>query len=132
MKKIDHIGIAVKNLTEAENTYRALLNTNPFKQEIVDSEKVAVSFFEISNTKIELLQALTPESPIAKFIQKKGEGIHHIAFEVDDLTLETERLIQEGFIPIGEPKKGADNQWVLFFHPKNTHGVLIEICQNIK
>lgn len=132
MKKIDHIGIAVKNLTEAENTYRSLLNTNPFKQEIVDSEKVAVSFFDIQDTKIELLQALTPESPIAKFIQKKGEGIHHIAFEVDDLTLETERLIQEGFTPIGEPKKGADNQWVLFFHPKNTHGVLIEICQNIK
>lgn len=132
MKRIDHIGIAVKNLTEAENTYKALLNANPTKKEIVDSEKVAVSFFDIQDTKIELLQALTPESPIAKFIQKKGEGIHHIAFEVDDLTLETERLIQEGFIPIGEPKKGADNQWVLFFHPKNTHGVLIEICQNIK
>ena len=132
MKKIDHIGIAVNNLKEAEKTYTALLNSNPIKQEIIDSEKVVVSFFEIHDSKIELLQATDDQSSIAKFIQKKGEGIHHIAFEVDDLTTETQRLIMEGFVPIGEPKKGADNKLVLFFHPKNTHGVLIEICQNIK
>ena len=132
LRKIEHIGIAVKDLDISNQIFEDILGVAPYKQEQVESEHVLTSFFQVGESKIELLQALTPENPIAKFIQKKGEGIHHIAFEVDDLTLETERLIQEGFIPIGEPKKGADNQWVLFFHPKNTHGVLIEICQNIK
>lgn len=132
MKKIDHIGIAVNNLKEAEKTYSALLNKNPIKQEIIDSEKVVVSFFEMQDSKIELLQATDDQSSIAKFIEKKGEGIHHIAFKVEDIATETQRLIEKGFTPIGKPKKGADNKWVLFFHPKNTHGVLIEICQEIK
>lgn len=131
MKKIDHIGIAVKNLADAEKTYSLLLNTPSLKKEKIESENVEVCFFKTNDTKIELLQALSPESPIATFIEKKGEGIHHIAFEVDDIETEIIRLCKNDFMVIGTPKKGADNKLIVFLHPKKTHGVLIELCQKI-
>jgi methylmalonyl-CoA/ethylmalonyl-CoA epimerase len=132
MDKIEHIGIAVKDLTTANTTYTALLGQPPYKQETVESEQVATSFFEIGESKIELLQALHAESAIAKFIDKRGEGIHHIAFAVSDIHAEVERLKAEGFVPISTaPKRGADNKWVFFFHPRSSHGVLIELCQEI-
>ncbi len=132
IEKIEHIGIAVKNLKEANEVYEKLLGCPPYKTESVESEGVNTSFFQTGESKIELLEASQPESPIAKFIEKKGEGIHHIAFAVEDIKTEIKRLQKEGFKIINEnPKKGADNKLVCFVHPKNTHGVLIELCQEI-
>jgi methylmalonyl-CoA/ethylmalonyl-CoA epimerase len=132
MIRIDHIGIAVRNMADSNELFRKLLGETHFKIESVESEKVATSFFHIGESKIELLEASDPESPIAKFIEKRGEGIHHIAFEVDDIRAETERLEAEGFIPLNrEPKRGADKKWVVFLHPKSSNGVLVELCQSI-
>tara|TARA_R110000850_G_scaffold271031_2_gene404774 strand:- start:167168 stop:167572 length:405 start_codon:yes stop_codon:yes gene_type:complete len=130
MRKIEHIGIAVKNLDEANKVYAALLGENHYKIEEVESEGVKTSFFKMGESKIELLEATTSESPIAKFIEKRGEGIHHIAFHVDDIVEEIKRLQKEGFVVLNEtPKKGADNKLVAFLHPKSSHGVLVELCQ---
>lgn len=133
MNKIEHIGIAVKNLEDANAIYSKIFNQTPYKTEEVASEHVSTSFFMVGENKIELLEATNPESAIAKFIEKKGEGIHHIAFDVDDIYAEMERLKKEGFIILNEnPKKGADNKLVCFIHPKSANGVLIELCQEIK
>lgn len=133
LKKIEHIGIAVKNLTASNLLFEKLTGAAPYKTETVESEKVSTSFFRSGPGKIELLEATAAESPIAKFIEKKGEGIHHIAFEVDDIIAEMTRLRVEGFILLSEePKQGADNKLVCFLHPKSTNGVLIELCQEIK
>ena len=132
MEKIEHIGIAVKDLKVSNDLFAALMGTPHYKIETVESEGVNTSFFQSGPNKIELLEATNPDSPIAKFIEKKGEGIHHIAFAVDDITSEIERLSKEGFIVLNEtPKKGADNKLVAFLHPKSTNGVLIELCQEI-
>lgn len=132
MDKIEHLGIAVKNLEAAEKVYSALLNTKPYKREVVESEGVSTSFFMCGESKIELLEATKPESPIAKFIDKKGEGIHHIAYGVSDIVAEMKRLESEGFTLLNkEPKKGADNKLVAFVHPKDCTGVLVELCQEI-
>ena len=133
MRKIEHIGIAVKNLEESNDLFTKLFGAAPYKMEEVASEGVNTSFFMNGPNKIELLEATNEESPIAKFIAKKGEGIHHIAFDVEDIVSEIERLKGEGFIVLNEvPKKGADNKLVAFLHPKSTNGVLIELCQEIK
>ena len=133
VKKIEHIGIAVKNLTEANLLFTKLLEQSPYKQEHVESEGVNTSFYKMGESKIELLEASNIESPVAKFIAKRGEGVHHIAFEVDDILKEMKRLEGEGFVLLSkEPKRGADNKWVCFLHPKGTNGVLIELCQTIK
>ena len=133
LNKIEHIGIAVENLEESNILFEKLLGVPPYKSESVESEGVVTSFFQNGPNKIELLMATNPESPIAKFLQKKGPGIHHIAFDVDDIVVECERLKKEGFILINEvPKKGADNKLVAFLHPKNTNGVLVELCQEAK
>ena len=133
MKKIEHIGIAVKNLEASNEVFAALFGKKHYKTETVESEGVKTSFFESEPNKIELLQATNPESPIAKFIEKKGEGIHHIAFAVDNIEDEIERLTKEGFQVLHKtPKKGADHKLVAFLHPKTTNGVLIELCQDIK
>lgn len=133
MKKIEHIGIAVKNLEVSNLVFEKLFGATPYKFEDVESEGVSTSFFNVGPNKIELLAATNPESPIAKFIEKKGEGIHHIAFDVADIELEIARLKKEGFVVLNEiPKKGADNKLVAFLHPKSTNGVLIELCQEIK
>lgn len=130
MNKIDHIGIAVKNLEEANKIYAALLGTEHYKIEEVASEYVKTSFFKVGESKIELLEASSSESSIAKFIEKRGEGIHHIAFYVDDISKELKRLKEEGFVVLNEtPKKGADNKLVAFLHPKSANGVLVELCQ---
>lgn len=132
MNKIEHIGIAVSNLEEAEARYELLLNTKAYKREEVESEHVITSFLRIGETKIELIAATSPESTIAKYIEKKGEGMHHIAYAVEDIHQEVKRMIEQGFQPISkEPKKGADNKWVYFFHPKSANGVLVELCQEI-
>ncbi len=133
MEKIEHIGIAVKNISEANKTYEALLGSAPYKSEKVESEGVETSFFRCDESKIELLEATDPDSPIAKFIEKRGEGIHHIAFAVTDIWAEMERLKKEGFTLLSEkPKKGADNKLVAFVHPKSANGVLVELCQEIE
>jgi methylmalonyl-CoA/ethylmalonyl-CoA epimerase len=133
LNKIEHLGIAVKNLEASNLLFEKLLGTAAYKQEEVTSENVITSFFKTGKSKIELLQATNPESPIAKFIEKKGEGIHHIAFDVTNIYEEIKRLKSEGFVMIHEePKKGADNKLIAFLHPKSTNGVLIEICQEIK
>ena len=130
MRKIEHIGIAVKDLDKANHLYTSLFGVPPYKSEEVQSEGVITSFFRSGPNKLELLAATNPDSPIAKFIEKKGEGIHHIAFDVPDIEIEMERLKSEGFILLNEtPKKGADNKLICFVHPKSTHGVLIELCQ---
>jgi methylmalonyl-CoA/ethylmalonyl-CoA epimerase len=132
MKKIEHIGIAVKSIADSNLVFEKLFGLPAYKEEVVESEGVKTSFFKMGPNKIELLEATNDESPIAKFIDKKGEGIHHIAFDVEDIYLEVERLKKEGFIVLNEtPKKGADNKWVVFLHPKSTNGVLIELCQEI-
>jgi methylmalonyl-CoA/ethylmalonyl-CoA epimerase len=132
MRKIEHIGIAVKNLAASNTLFEQLLGQPPYKEETVASEGVKTSFFKNGPNKIELLEATNPDSPIAKFIEKKGEGIHHIAFDVEDIVVEIARLKKEGFIVLNEiPKKGADNKLVAFLHPKSTNGVLIELCQEI-
>jgi methylmalonyl-CoA/ethylmalonyl-CoA epimerase len=133
VNKIEHIGIAVKNMDDANVLFEKMLGVPSYKMESVASEGVLTSFFQTGNNKIELLMATNPESPIAKFLEKKGEGIHHIAFDVDDIEAEISRLKNEGFVLINEvPKKGADNKLVVFLHPKNTNGVLVELCQEIK
>jgi methylmalonyl-CoA/ethylmalonyl-CoA epimerase len=127
---VEHIGIAVKNIAVSDLIFSKLFNSTPYKHEEVRSEGVTTSFFKINQTKIELLEAINPDSPIAKFIEKKGEGIHHIAYEVDDILAEMERLENEGFVLLNAvPKQGADNKLVCFVHPKTTNGVLIELCQ---
>ena len=132
MRKIEHIGIAVKSLETSNLLFEKLFGNPPYKEEEVASEGVKTSFFLNGPNKIELLEATNPESPIAKFLEKKGEGIHHIAFDVEDIHSEMERLKSEGFIILNEtPKKGADNKLVAFLHPKGTNGVLIELCQEI-
>ncbi len=133
MLKVEHIGIAVKKIEESNHLFSKLFNKEPYKKEAVVSEGVNTSFFAMGETKIELLEATSEDSPIAKFINKKGEGIHHIAYEVQDIYLEMKRLQKEGFTLINEePNKGADNKMVCFLHPKDTNGVLIELCQEIK
>ena len=133
MLRIDHIGIAVRKLADSNDLFRKLLGEAHYKIETVESEKVATSFFHIGESKIELLQASDPESPIAKFIEKRGEGIHHIAFEVADIHSEIQRLENEGFVALNkEPKRGADNKLVAFLHPKSANGVLVELCQSIQ
>ncbi len=133
MNKIEHIGIAVKNLTESIDVYQKLLNADCYKTELVAAENVKTAFLKTGESKIELLEATSPESVITKFIERKGEGIHHIAFLVDDIFEEMDRLRKEGFVLLNEqPKKGADNKMVCFVHPKDTNGVLVEICQEIK
>jgi len=133
MKKIDHIGIAVKDIEVSNALFEKLLGVAPYKQEVVESEGVLTSFFKSDTSKIELLAATDQDSVIANFIEKKGEGIHHIAFEVDNIEEEIQRLKKEGFVILNEiPKKGADNKLVVFLHPKTTNGVLIELCQTIK
>lgn len=133
VNKIEHIGIAVKNMDDANILFEKLLGVPSYKSEEVESEGVLTSFFQTGESKIELLMATKEESPIARFIEKKGEGIHHIAFDVDDIQTEISRLKAEGFVLINEtPKKGADNKLVVFLHPKGTNGVLVELCQEIK
>ncbi|SDH40305.1 methylmalonyl-CoA epimerase [Myroides phaeus] len=133
MKKIEHIGIAVKDLQASNALFEKLFGAPAYKEESVESEGVKTSFFMNGPNKIELLEAINPDSPIAKFLEKKGEGIHHIAFDVEDIEAEMKRLSDEGFIVLNEkPKKGADNKLVAFLHPKTTNGVLIELCQEIK
>ncbi len=128
MKKIEHVGIAVKKLSVSIPVFAKILNTNCYKTELVDSEQVNTAFFALGENKIELLEAVSEESVINKFIEKKGEGIHHIAFEVDDIESEMKRLVSEGFTLLNEkPKPGADNKMICFLHPKETNGVLIEL-----
>lgn len=133
MRKIEHIGIAVKNLKESNLLFEKLFGNPPYKEEEVESEGVKTSFFMNGPNKIELLEATNANSPIAKFLEKRGEGIHHIAFDVEDIDVEIKRLKAEGFVVLNEtPKKGADNKLVVFLHPKSTNGILIELCQEIK
>ncbi|SEA81831.1 methylmalonyl-CoA epimerase [Flavobacterium gillisiae] len=133
MRKIEHIGIAVKDLEVSNLLFEKLFGAPAYKFEEVESEGVTTSFFQNGPNKIELLAATNPESPIAKFLEKKGEGIHHIAFDVENIEEEIIRLKKEGFVVLNEiPKKGADNKLVVFLHPKSTNGVLIELCQEIK
>lgn len=130
MEKIEHLGIAVKDLATSEALFTKLFGQPPYKREEVAGEGVITSFFQSGPNKIELLEATRPDSPIAKFIEKKGEGIHHIAFAVADIRAEVARLKGEGFEILNEePKPGADNKWVVFLHPRGTNGVLIELCQ---
>jgi methylmalonyl-CoA/ethylmalonyl-CoA epimerase len=130
MQKVEHIGIAVKTLEASIPLFEKLLNTPCYKTEQVDSEKVNTAFFQTGETKIELLESTDPGGVIAKFIEKKGEGLHHIAFDVTDIEAEMKRLKEEGFVLLNEtPKQGADNKLVCFLHPKGTNGVLIELCQ---
>ncbi len=133
MLKIEHIGIAVKDFSKAIPLYESLLNSQCYKTEAVKSENVNTAFFKVADSKIELLQSLTADGVIARFIEKKGEGIHHIAFEVADIKAEMERLKTEGFLLLNEePKMGADNKLVCFLHPKSTNSVLIELCEEMK
>ncbi len=131
--QIDHIGIAVKNMNEAAATYEKLLGKPAYKTEVVQEQKVEAVFFQAGESKVELLAATSPDSVIASFVEKRGEGVHHIAFRVDSLEQETERLKKEGFELINEvPKKGADNKRIVFLHPKKNHGVLVELCEHIE
>jgi methylmalonyl-CoA/ethylmalonyl-CoA epimerase len=133
MLKVEHLGVAVSNLAASEALFTQLLGKPSYKTEEVESEGVKTMFFQTGDTKIELLEATRDDSPIAKFIAKKGEGIHHIAFEVEDIHAEMQRLQGEGFTLLNEtPKKGADNKLICFLHPKGTHGVLVELCQEIR
>jgi methylmalonyl-CoA/ethylmalonyl-CoA epimerase len=132
MQKVEHIGIAVKSLTQSIPLFEKLLNTNCYKTERVETEQVITAFFIKGETKIELLESTDPEGIIAQFIEKKGEGLHHIAFEVENIEQEMDRLKKEGFILLYEkPKTGADDKLVCFLHPKSTNGVLIELCQSL-
>lgn len=131
MRKIEHIGIAVRDLKESSVLFEKLLGTPAYKTEEVTSEGVRTAFFQSGLNKVELLEATSETSPIARFLEKRGEGIHHVAFEVDDLQAEISRLQEAGFTLINEtPKLGADQKWVVFLHPKTTGGVLIELCQD--
>ena len=132
MDKIEHIGIAVNDLDASNIVFEKILGNPHYKIEEVASEGVRTSFFQSGPNKIELLEAISEDSPIAKFLDKKGEGVHHIAFAVADIKAEIKRLKKEGFVVLNEePKRGADNKWVAFLHPKSTNGVLIELCQEI-
>ncbi|MEP5363436.1 MAG: methylmalonyl-CoA epimerase [Reichenbachiella sp.] len=131
--KLEHIGIAVKNLKDSDQLFEQIFGQPSYKVETVASENVSTSFFKVGESKVELLEATDEDSAIAKFIAKKGEGIHHLAFEVEDIHAEMKRLEGEGFQLINkEPKKGADNKLVCFLHPKSSNGVLVELCQEIK
>lgn len=133
MNKIEHIGIAVKDIDAAGKLYEILLNAPVYKIEDVESEGVKTAFLQSGPNKIELLEASSPDSPVSKFIEKRGEGIHHVAFDVDDIEAEMERLKNAGFILLNDkPKDGADNKLVCFVHPKSANGVLIELCQEKK
>jgi len=130
MLRVEHIGIAVQDLAASVNLFEKLLQTACYKTERVASEQVNTAFFQQGSTKIELLESISTEGPINRFIEKRGEGIHHIAFEVTDIVAEMDRLQKEGFRLLNDtPKPGADNKWVCFLHPKETNGVLIELCQ---
>lgn len=131
--RIEHLGIAVNDMENANKLFSSLLGVPNYKMETVESEKVSTSFFKVGESKVELLKATDPESPIAKFIAKKGEGIHHVAFEVEDIHSMMIQLRNQGFQLLSdEPKKGADNKLICFLHPKSTNGVLIELCQEIR
>ncbi|HLT06239.1 MAG TPA: methylmalonyl-CoA epimerase [Cyclobacteriaceae bacterium] len=131
MRKVEHLGIAVRDLEASKRLFAKLLGRESYKEEEVQEEGVTTVFFALGDTKIELLEATRPESPIAKFIDRKSEGIHHIAFEVEDIRKEVQRLKEEGFDILNEePKVGADNKLVVFLHPKSTNGVLVELCQD--
>lgn len=131
--KIEHIGVAVKSLASADKLFSDLLQSKPYKVEEVESEQVSTSFYQLGDTKLELLEATGPDSAIGKYIEKRGEGIHHIAFEVENIEEEMARLRKEGYRVLNEkPKRGADNKLVCFVHPKDCHGVLVELCQTIK
>lgn len=133
MRKIEHIGLAVKSIENSNNLFEKLFGEAHYKIEEVASEGVNTSFFQVGPNKIELLEGTSPDSPISKFIEKRGEGIHHIAYDVEDIRAEMARLEAEGFTLLNkEPKKGADNKLVCFLHPKTTNGVLIELCQEIE
>jgi methylmalonyl-CoA/ethylmalonyl-CoA epimerase len=133
INKIEHIGIAVKNIEEANIIYKKLLGVPPYKSEHVESETVLTSFFKVGDSKIELLEGKSDDNAITKFIEKKGEGMHHIAFDVDDIETEMKSLKEQGFVLLSNtPKKGADNKLICFVHPKSTSGVLIELCQEIR
>lgn len=133
MVRLEHIGIAVKDLATGNELYTRLLGLPPYKAETVESEQVQTSFFKVGESKVELLEATGPDSAIAKYIEKRGEGLHHIAFEVEDIRAEMERLAAEGFQLLNAaPKRGADNKWVCFVHPKTANGVLVELCQEIR
>lgn len=132
MEKIEHVGIAVKSLKNANEEYTKMLGITPYKTETVESEQVTTSFFLVGENKIELLESTNPEGVISKFIEKRGEGIHHLAFAVTDIRVEMKRLKESGFVLLNEePKRGADNKLVCFVHPKSTSGVLIELCQEM-
>lgn len=131
MNKLEHIGIAVKNLEDSNRLFSRLLGTDPYKTEIVEREGVKTSFFKVGDVKIELLEATHPDSPIARFIEKKGEGVHHLAFDVQPIEEKMENLKSEGFGLLADtPKPGADNKKIVFLHPKTTNSVLIELCQD--
>ncbi|MBK9382894.1 MAG: methylmalonyl-CoA epimerase [Chitinophagaceae bacterium] len=133
MQKVEHIGIAVKNLANSIPQFEKLLNAPCYKTEMVETEKVNTAFFRQGETKIELLESTDPEGVIARFIEKKGEGLHHIAFDVTDIEAEMKRLQGEGFVLLNDkPKQGADNKLVCFLHPKHTNGVLVELCMEKK
>lgn len=133
LNKIEHIGIAVSNLDEAITTYELLLDTPCYKRESVASEGVSTAFFKVGESKIELLEATNPDSPIAKYIAKRGIGVHHVAFDVTDIHAEIQRLVANEFVLINElPKEGADNKLIAFLHPKSTLGMLVELCQERK
>lgn len=133
MLKVEHIGIAVRTLAESVPLFEKLLNSHCYKTEIVENEKVNTAFFKSGDTKIELLESIDQNGVISMFIDKKGEGLHHIAFEVENIEAEMERLKNEGLILLNDkPKKGADNKLICFLHPKSTNGVLIELCQSIR
>ena len=133
IKKIEHLGIAVKDLNKSNELFKKLLGEESYKTEAVDSESVTTSFFKVGDQKIELLEASEPNSTIARFIEKRGEGMHHLAFHVENIDEEIERLEKEGFEFVSKiPTKGADNKMVVFLHPKTTNGVLVELCQEIE
>jgi len=133
MLKVEHIGIAVKTLADSVPLFEKLLKRQCYKTEMVETENVNTAFFKTGDTKIELFESIDENGVISKFLDKKGEGLHHIALEVDNIETEMERLKNEGFILLNDkPKKGADNKWVCFLHPKTTNGVLIELCEEIK
>lgn len=130
---IDHIGIAVDDLEKAIETYEKLLDGACYKREVVEEQKVETAFFRTGESKVELLGAIEPDSVIAKYVAKKGEGMHHVAFEVDDIHAELERLQKEGFTVLSDkPSRGADNKLVAFIHPKDNSGVLVELCQSVE
>lgn len=133
MKRLEHVGIAIKDMAAASEIYTALFGKPEYKTEEVASEQVKTAFYQTGESKIELLEATDPDSAIAKFIEKRGEGLHHIAFEVDDIEVEMQRLTEQGFRVLNEqPKRGADNKLVCFLHPKSAHGVLVELCQSVE